>query len=192
MDLSDDNILWYTKVDVSSFLESIKVCLLLQSLPRCNQNQTSVQKESLKKLFNNEDSISKFELQQFFEKMIYTLFVTKICPAEDIDEMCENMAESVTELTNHIFDHIHLDEDGKLKLEDHVFEGLKHQVGVQLCHLKIGFSKFIKFQDQPCGYPYIHQRDSEESNERRGKELSIFYLLALNTHCTTAFTTPMK
>ena len=109
LDLSDDNILWYTKVDVSSFLESIKVCLLLQSLPRCNQNQTSVQKESLKKLFDNKDSISKFELQQFFEKMIYTLFLTKICPAEDIDEVCEIVAESVTELTNHIFDHIHLD-----------------------------------------------------------------------------------
>ena len=188
LDLSDDNILWYTKVDVSSFLESIKVCLLLQSLPRCNQNQTSVQKESLKKLFNNEDSISKFELQQFFEKMIYTLFVTKICPPEDIDEMCKNMAESVTELTNHIFDHIHLDKDGKLNLEDS-FEGLKHQDGFRLCHLAPHFSKFIKFQDQPCGYPYDHQQDSEGSIELPGKESSFSYLLSLDTPCTTGFTT---
>jgi hypothetical protein len=125
------------------------MCLLLQSLPRCNQSQTSVQKESLRKLFcmidcNNEDSISKFEIQQFIEKMIYTLIVTKICPAEDIDTMCEYMAESVTELTNNIF-------DGKLNLED-VFEGLKYQVGIRLCHLT-RFSKCIKFQDQPCGYP---------------------------------------
>ena len=191
MDLSDDNILWYTKVDVSSFLESIKVCLLLQSLPRCNQNQTSVQKESLKKLFNNEDSISKFELQQFFEKMIYTLFLTKICPAEDIDEVCEIVAESVTELTNHIFDHIHLDKDGKLNLEE-AFEELKHQDGFQVCHSSPRFSKFIKFQDQPCGYPYGHQCDSEVSHERPGKELSFLYLLSLNTPCTTAFTTPIS
>ena len=164
MDLSDDNILWCTKVDGSSFLESIKMCLLLQSLPTCNQIQTSVQKESLTKLFNNEDSISKFELQQNFEKMIYTLFVTKICPAEDIDEMCEYMSERVTELTNHIFDQIHLDKDGKLNLED-AFEGLKHQVGVRLCQLA-PFSKFIKFQDQPCGYLYGHQ----SSSEGQGKE----------------------
>ena len=172
LNLSDDNILWHTKVDVSTFLESIKVCLLLQSLPRCNQNQTSVQKESLNKLFNNEDSISKFELRQFFEKMIHTLFLTKICPAEDIDEVCEIMTESVTGVTNLIFDQIHLDEDGKLTLED-VFEEFK--VGDLLCHLAPRFSKFIKFQD-----PYGHQCDSEESNERPGKELSFLYLLSLN------------
>ena len=189
LNLSDDNILWHTKVDVSSFLESIKVCLLLQSLPRCNQNQTSVQKESLIKLFNNEDSISKFELRQFFEKMIHTLFLTKICPAEDIDEVCEIMTESVTGVTNLIFDQIHLDKNGKLKLED-VLEEFK--VGDLLCHLAPRFSKFIKFQDQPCGYPYGHQCDSEESNERSGKELHFLNLLSLNTHCTTAFTTAIS
>ena len=155
LNLSDDNILWHTEVDVSTFLESIKVCLLLQSLPRCNQNQTSVQKESLNKLFNNEDSISKFELRQFFEKMIHTLFLTKICPAEDIDEVCEIMTESVTGVTNLIFDQIHLDKNGKLKLED-VLEEFK--VGDLLCHLAPRFSKFIKFQDHPCGY----QNNSEE------------------------------
>ena len=183
LDLSDDNILWNTKVDVSSFLESIKVCLLLQSLPRCNQNQTSAQEESLIKFFNNEDSISKFELRQFFEKMIYTLFLTKICPAEDIDEVCEFVAESVTEVSNLIFDRLfkygHIDPDGKLHLED-VFDRLKNQIGDQLFHLAPHFSKFIKFQDQPSGYPYGHECDSEESNERPGKELSFSYLLSLH------------
>ena len=173
LDISDDNILWHTKVDVSFFLESIKVCLLFQSLPRCNQNQTSVQKKSLKKLFNNQDSISKFELRQFFEKMIYTLFLTKICPAED--EVCEIMAESVTEVTNLIFDHIYLDKDGKMNLEN-VFEQLEHQAGDQLCNFSPHLSKFIKFQDQPCEY----QCDSEESSERPGKELSFLYLLSLH------------
>ena len=164
LNLSDDNILWHTKVDVSFFLESIKVCLLLTSLPRCNQNQTSVQKESLKKLFNNEDSVSKFELRQFFEKIIYTLFLTKICPTEDINEACKIMAESVTEVTNLIFDHIYLDKDWKLNLEN-VFEQLEHQAGVPLYQLVPCFSKFIKFQDQPSEYPYGHQQDSEESND---------------------------
>ena len=195
LDISDDNILWHTKVDVSFFLESIKVCLLFQSLPRCNQNQTSVQKKSLKKLFNNQDSISKFELRQFFEKMIYTLFLTKICPAEDIDEVCEIMTESVTGVTNLIFDQIQLDKDGKLKLED-VFEEFK--VGDLLCHLAPRFINFVTFQDQPSGYLYGHQHDSEESNdhqydseesnERPGKELSFLYLLSLNRPCTTVFT----
>ena len=190
MDISDDNILWHTKVDVPYFLESIKVCLLLQSLPRCNQNQTSVQQESLNKLFNNEDSISKFELRQFFEKMIYTLFLTKICPAEDIDEVCEIMTESVTGVINLVFDQIHLDKDGKLKLED-VLEEFK--VGDLLCHLAPRFSKFIKFQDQPSGYPYGHQCDSEESIERSGKELSFYlYLLSLNTPCATIFTSTIS
>jgi hypothetical protein len=175
LDLSDDNILWQTKVDVSFFLESIKVCLLLQSLPRCNQNQTSDQKESLKKLFNNEDSISKFELRQFFEKMIHTLFLTKVCPEEDINEVCEIMTESVTEFTNLIFDHIYLDKDRKLNLEN-VFEQLEHQAGDQLCNFSPHLSKFIKFQDQPCEY----QCDSEESSERPGKELSFLYLLSLH------------
>ena len=160
LNLSDDNILWHTEVDVSTFLESIKVCLLLQSLPRCNQNQTSVQEESLIKLFNNEDSISKFELRQFFKKMIYTLFLTKICPAEDIDKVCEIMEESVSEVTNLIFDHVfkygHIHPDGKLHLED-VFDRLK-QTGVQFCHFAPHLSKFIKFQDHPCGY----QTNSEE------------------------------
>ena len=183
LDISDDNILWHTKVDVSFFLESIKVCLLLQSLPRCNQNQTSVQKESLKKLFNNEDSISKFEIQQFFEKIMI-----KICPAEDIDEMGKYKAESMTKLTNHIFDHIHLNKDDKLNLED-VFEGLKYQVGIRLCHLTC-FSKFIRFQDEPCEYPYGHQSDSEESKEVPGKETSISYFIALNIPCTSTVTTP--
>ena len=183
MDLSDDNILWHTKVDVSTFLESIKVCLLLQSLPRCNQNETSVQEESLKKLFNNEDSISKFELRQFFEKMIYTLFLTKICPEEDIDEVCEIVTESVTEVSNLIFDRLfkygNIHPDGKLHLEE-VFDRLKQQVGDQLCHLAPHFSKFIKFPDQPSENPYGHQSDSEESNERPGKELSFSYLLSLH------------
>ena len=185
LDLSDDNILWQTKVDVSFFLESIKVCLLLQSLPRWNQNQTSDQKESLKKLFNNEDSISKFEIQQFFEKIMI-----KICPAEDIDEMGKYKAESMTKLTNHIFDHIHLNKDDKLNLED-VFEGLKYQVGIQLCQLT-HVSKFIKFQDQPCAHPDGQQSNSEESKEVPGKESSILSLLALNTPCTPAFTTPIS
>ena len=175
LDISDDNILWHTKVDVSFFLESIKVCLLFQSLPRCNQNQTSVQKESLKKLFNNQDSISKFELRQFFEKMIHTLFLTKVCPEEDINEVCEIMTESVTEFTNLIFDHIYLDKDRKLNLEN-VFEQLEHQAGDQLCNFSPHLSKFIKFQDQPCEY----QCDSEESSERPGKELSFLYLLSLH------------
>ena len=84
-----------------------------------------------------------------------------------------------------------LDKDGKLNLED-VFEGLKLQVGVQLCHLAPRFSEFINFQDQPCRYPYSHQCDSEILNERPGTELSFLYLLSLNTPCTTAFTTPIS
>ena len=190
LNLSDNNMLWYTKVDVSFFLESIRICLLLQSLPRCNQSQTPAQKESLKKLFcmidcNNEDSISKFEIQQFFEKIMI-----KICPAEDIDEMGKYKAESMTKLTNHIFDHIHLNKDDKLNLED-VFEGLKYQVGIQLCQLT-HVSKFIKFQDQPCAHPDGQQSNSEESKEVPGKESSILSLLALNTPCTPAFTTPIS
>ena len=119
--------------------------------------------------------------------MIHTLFLTKVCPEEDINEVCEIMTESVTEFTNLIFDHIYLDKDRKLNLEN-VFEQLEHQAGDQLCNFSPHLSKFIKFQDQPCEY----QCDSEESSERPGKELSFLYLLSLNRPCTTAFTAPIS
>ena len=152
----DGNIFWSAKIDLPSFMESIELFLVLQSLPRCNQRQNSVQKECLRKLFrlitgNNEDSISKDQFQQLFTKIQalnvgkfdFTVVITKK-GTEDQEDI------EMADLINGIFYHMDKNEDGKLTVEN-VFQGLKFKLGLKLCHLS--FAKhFIKFVDYPCGY----------------------------------------
>ena len=96
------------KIDLPSFMESIELFLVLQSLPRCNQRQTSVQKENLKKLFclitgNNEDSISKDQFQQLFTKIQalnvgkfdFTVVLTKKGTEEELEMIDQDSDDDI-------------------------------------------------------------------------------------------------
>ena len=145
-------------MDVSSFLELIEFCLVLQSLPRCNQRQTSVQKESLQKLFclivNDEVStISKDEFKQLFAK-IQALHGGKCRFTEELTYLLDNFKKDnnenieMADPIDGIFHQMDKDNQGQLTVEN-VFQGLKFKLGLKLCHLS--FAKhFIKFLDYPC------------------------------------------